>query len=73
MSHKVTAVVHNPEVGAGRNVVQTDTELYEFEVNMWYEALDQLIHEIEQRNPHLRRFGVDHLQIKAISMVHVPD
>ena len=74
--HKVTAVVFDPQRAEHPDprVSSTATELYEFEVSTWYEALDRLTSEIQRRHSSLVRvLGMDHYIVKAISMVHEPD
>lgn len=74
--HRVTAVVFDPHRASHDDpaVQATATELYEFEVSQWYEALDQLTSEIERRHPSLvRTLGVDDYIVKAISMAYEPD
>lgn len=65
-THRVTAVVHDPVVP------QEGNELYEFEVNAWYETFDMLVSLYQRRHPeraHLR--GLDHLEVRAMSMLKI--
>lgn len=74
--HKVTAVVFSPRMAAHfiESIKTEATQLYEFEVAQWYDAFDTLIREIEKRQPaSSRTYGVEDLEIKAITIMKVPD
>ncbi len=74
--HKVTAVVYDPKFAEHRDpAIQAKAlQLYEFEVPMWYEAFDLLCDKIQERFPvTTQAYGPDDYEIRAISMMRVPD
>jgi hypothetical protein len=66
VTHKVIAVVVDPTVVEPHQV-------FEFEANQWYEALDLLCTLWLSRFPARRPKGVDHLEIRAMSMIKIED
>lgn len=65
MAHRVTAVVHDPETDK--------TVLVETEVDMWYGALDMVCLQLGEIDARYKEIGVNHLVIRAITIMHVPD
>jgi hypothetical protein len=73
MTHRVTAVVHDPEQERVLGVKYVP-ELFVFETSMWYEAFDILTGLWIERHPPLNvGYGLDDLEIRSISMVKVED
>lgn len=71
MACKTTAVIRHPEKAGFPEDERVET--YVFEVGVWYEALDQLCHEIQTRHPLVSRLGFDDIELVVMSMICGPE
>lgn len=70
--HRVTAVVFNPELKRVESTYKG--EIIEFEVAHWYLAMDRLVDEWRAMHPTLfAAYGVDELEIRAMTMMRIAD